>query len=467
LLLVSFGVQVIAFNLLENSQPAGEAMLWKEDMDHTIEANVMRQIRVNQLPQHNPWGDPRYFAAGSNSKPIGRFGPLNEHGVCLQRRSELVCVNPLTGEPVWIREGIEPGSDVLGDDEYIVVIPHEGRQAMVLNALDGSLVGYRDVPSRSNRWTTLGRRILSFRQEGRTMKVRMADLVEADPADWERSYAVESKGTIVERDKLAVLEPNGKFTLVSLEDGKTLIETQLAAPKSLQSIQVLASEDQYLLFTNSSHRETGSVNYQPPSIPDAPLMNGHVYAFSRATGQSMWPSPAYVEQWGLPLDQPTGTPVVLLMRREVRTSGPQRNVLGVMCLDRRDGSLLFLKNDLAANAGTANDKYTLEADPAANAVKLVLPYLGISLTFTDQPEPPQPPIEAVTVGDGGTVNSGVEAVGALFRVLGGANPAPPAVQFVPQGGAILPGAALPGVGRFVPLVPPAVPPPANNPFAPR
>jgi outer membrane protein assembly factor BamB len=472
LLLVSFGVQVIAFNLLEDAQPAGDSMLWKEDMDHTLDGNLGRQIRVNQLPQHNPWGDPRYFAAGSNSKPIGRFGPLSEHGVCIQRRSELVCVNPLTGEAIWTRENIEPGSDIFGDDDYIIVIPHEGRQAMVLGALDGSLVGYRDVPSRSNRWTTLGRRILSFRQEGRAMKVRMFDPVEASSNDWERSYAVESKGCIVERDKLAVMEPSGKFTLVSLEDGKPVIDTQLAAPKSLQSIQVLASADQYLLFTNSSFRENGSVTYQPPGIPEAPLVNGHVYAFHRDTGKQMWPSPAYVEQWGLPLDQPTGTPVVLLMRREVRTSGQQRNVLAVMCLDRRDGSLIFEKNDLAANAGTANDKYTLEANPTASAVDLVLPYIRISLNFTDQPEPPQPPIEAVTVGDGGVVNPGLQAAGALFRVLGGA---PPPVQFVPPVAPALPrGVRINAQGQVVPLFPPGAPQPpavpapaAPDPFAPR
>ncbi len=463
LLLVSFGVQVMAFNLLEGAQPAGESVLWKEDVDHALDGNISRRSRVTHVPQHNPWGNPRYYATSSNSLPVGRFGPLNEHGVVYQRRSELVCVNPLTGEPIWVRENVEPGSEVFGDDEYIVVIPHSGqqaRQAMVLNALDGSLVGQRDVPSRSNRWTNLGRRLLSFQQEGKAMKVRMHDLLEESPQDWERSFAVESKGCLVERDKLAVLQPDGKFVLLALDDGRTLIETDVEPEKSLQSIYVLPSDDQYLLFTNSTYRENSATAYLAPAIPDAPLMNGRIYAFDRQTGQSAWPSPAFVEQWGLPLDQPTGTPVVVLMRREMRkTSGAaQRNVLAILCLDRRNGALLFEKSDLNANAGMGNDKYTLEADPTNNTVNLVLPYLGVTFTFTDNPEPPQPPLESGSLGRSETgVNPVVDAVGAVFRGVrlpGGAIPAPAAQAGVPAApAAIPPGVRLNVNGQLVPLFP--------------
>jgi hypothetical protein len=338
---------------------------------------------------------------------------------------------------------------------------------MVLGALDGSLIGYRDVPARSNRWGTLGRRVLSFRQEGRSMKVRMADLLAESPNDWERSFAVESKGCVVERDKLAVVEPNGKFTLLNLDDGRVLIETPLEAEKSLQSIYVLPADDQFLLFTNSTYRENGAVAYQVPAIPDAPLVNGRVYAFERASGKSLWPSPAILEQWGLPLDQPTGTPVVLLMRRELRVSGgsAQRNVLGVLCLDRRDGSLIFQKGDAAPSANAGNDKYTLEADPISNAVKLILPNAGIDFTFTAEPVPPQPPFHAAAIGAAGARNLAREILGAVIPAVGGAPglPAavpPPPVQFVPQPGQqILPGIRVNAAGQLIPLFP--IPQPAN------
>jgi hypothetical protein len=454
LVLVSFGAQLMAFNTLDSGQGAGEATLWSEDVDHEPDSNIRGQ-RISQVPQHNPWGDTLYFAA-NGSVPIGRFGPVNEHGVCLQRRSELLCVHPLTGEPIWTRENIEPGSEVFGDEEYLIVIPHDGRQAMVLGALDGALLGQRDVPARSNRWTTLGRRVLSFRQESKEMKLRMDDLVAPSPQDWERSFALESKGCLVERDKLAVLEPSGKFTLLSLVDGATLIETQLERERSLKSIYVLPSEDQYLLFTNSLYREDGAVSYQPPAIPDAPLVNGRIYAFDRVTGKSLWPSPAFVEQWGLPLDQPTGTPVLLLMRREMRSGGggAHRNALAVMCLDRRDGTLIYEKNDMAANAGMGNDKYTLQANPAGDIITLALPYLGVTFRFTDEPRPPQPPVETGVLSMAPPPEGAVVNAGPFYRPV-----LPPGVPAVPPPPGIGPPQAIPqGVrlnvgGRLIPLFP--------------
>ncbi|MBW3600463.1 MAG: PQQ-binding-like beta-propeller repeat protein, partial [Planctomycetes bacterium] len=457
LLLVSFGVQLMAFNLVDDAGPSGEAVLWSQDVEHSLDGPASR-TRVSHLPQHNPWGDPIYYAAGANSMPVGRFGPLNEHGVCFQRRSELVCVHPLTGETIWIRENVEAGSEVFGDEDYVIVIPHNGRQAMVLSALDGSFVGHRDVPSRSNRWTTLGRRVLSFRQEGRAMKVRMEDLVAASPADWERSFAVESKGCVVERDKLAVLEPNGKFVLLSLETGKSIVATQLEEQQPLQSIYVLPSADRFLLFTNTTYRENSDTAYQPPSISDAPLVNGYAYAFDRESGEPLWPSPAYLEQYGLPLDQPTETPVVLLMRRESEQGQSRRNQLAVLCLDRRDGTLLFESTD-TASSGTGNDKYTLEADPGNKTVILTLPVGAVSLKFTDEPEPPQPPVETGLLSADTTSTPGADALGAVFRAIGGQPPnavPPPPVQFFPQGiqRALPPGIRLNAAGQPVPLFPP-------------
>lgn len=461
LLLVSFGVQLMAFNILEDSRPPGESVLWTEDVDHELDAAISRRSRVMHLPQHNPWGDASYYAAGANSMPVGRFGPLNEHGVCFQRRSELVCIHPLTGETIWVRENVEPGSELFGDEDYLFVIPHNGRQAMVLNALDGSLVGYRDVPSRSNRWTTVGRKMLSFRQEGLVMKLRMNDLLEPSPQDWERSFAVESKGAVVERNKLAVLEPGGKFVLLSLETGDTLVEKLLDEQRALESIYVLPSHDRFLLFTRTTYRDEDGVSYQPPSIPDAPLVNGYAYAFDRATGESLWPAPAYLEQYGLPLDQPTETPVVLLMRRETPSSAQQRRShLAIMCLDRRDGSLLFEKSDAAIAGGAGNDKYTLEADPANSAVNLTLPSGGVTLKFTDEPQPPRPPLETGARGASAVPASpGVNAVGAVFRAIGaGGQPAlrgpvpPPPLPFgLP---AAPPAVRLNAAGQVVPLFPP-------------
>jgi hypothetical protein len=248
--------------------------------------------------------------------------------------------------------------------------------------------------------------------------------------------------------------------LLSLATGEPIVEQQLEEQKTLQSIYVLPSQDRFLLFTNATYRENGEVTYQPPAIPDAPLVNGYAYAFDRESGEPLWPSPAYLEQYGVPLDQPTETPVVLLMRREMQSGANQarRNQLSILCLDRRDGSLIFERTDGAVQSGTGNDKYILEADPSSNSVNLMLPTGGVSLKFTDEPQPPQPPIETGMLSVESPASPGADALGAVFRAIGGQPPAavpPPPVQFFPQGAqrALPPGVRINAGGQLVPLIP--------------
>jgi len=47
----------------------------------------------------------------------------------------------------------------------------------------------------------------------------------------------------------------------------------------------------------------------------APLITGHLYAFDRATGKPQWQVPASIESFGLPLDQPTESPLLVFLRQ--------------------------------------------------------------------------------------------------------------------------------------------------------
>ena len=50
-------------------------------------------------------------------------GAISSRCVCFQRFRNLVAVDPLTGELLWVRHDIPPGSQVFGDDQYIFVLP--------------------------------------------------------------------------------------------------------------------------------------------------------------------------------------------------------------------------------------------------------------------------------------------------------------------------------------------------------
>ena len=41
--------------------------------------------------------------------------------MCFQRLRNLVAVDPLSGELLWVRHDIPPGSEIFGDDQYVFV----------------------------------------------------------------------------------------------------------------------------------------------------------------------------------------------------------------------------------------------------------------------------------------------------------------------------------------------------------
>ena len=93
---------------------------------------------------------------------IGNMGPVNFDGVCFQRYRDLHCVDPLTGQVVWIRKNVPFGCDVFGDEELLFVAPPEGGDALVLRALDGQLLGKRHVRPLDKRMATIGRDTLEW-----------------------------------------------------------------------------------------------------------------------------------------------------------------------------------------------------------------------------------------------------------------------------------------------------------------
>src|SRR5262249_47629902 len=157
--------------------------------------------------------------------------------LCFARGRDVSAVDPLTGQLLWVRHGIEPGSEVFGDEEFTIVAPPEsagaGKQALVLRTDSGELVGRRSLPPQSMRWTTYGRKVLAFRNRADNN----SDLFLTDPVTGEGdlwSHTVGGivntggvKGTIVDHETVALLEPSGKFVMRNLADGKILVDEKL------------------------------------------------------------------------------------------------------------------------------------------------------------------------------------------------------------------------------------------------
>jgi outer membrane protein assembly factor BamB len=397
ILIVSTGNQILGFDTLKTGP---NHFLWKKDLIDAQGGIVYFQPPM--IPQQ--FGNRR--ATQPNAPPVGTLGPCTDFAVYYQRGRDVYAIDPVSGNTLWVRHGIEPGSDLFGDDEVLVVAPQgkERRetgatvQAMVLRAPDGQYLSESPVPLPDQRWTTFGRMLLVTRTtpDGNLL------LAMLDPSRkrevWTVRVANGMKGAVVDGESIAVMQPDGKFSLVSLADGTRTIDEQLEPDRNLQNIYYLRSADCDILVTNHPQgmpRPNANLNQQfySPDI-SRPEIHGCIYAFDRTRGTRIWPGPVRVAGQCLALDAPSELPVLVFTRtiakvNNNRVTSPTGSVL---CIDKRNGRLLFEDEALPQVANTLE----VYGDPANKTVSLQVPGQAFTLKFTEKPVPPEPPYQSDT-----------------------------------------------------------------------
>ena len=317
---------------------------------------------------------------------------------------ELTCVEPLTGETIWTRSGMEPGCDIFGDQDLLFVAAPNRDDALVLRSADGTEVGRRFVGSRQDRWMTDGRRLLCCQLIDQKLVVRWIDAWEERDI-WKREFAPEVQCWMPARDELAVLEPTGKFTLLGLADGSVRLESQLSPEPALARLYVLRSREMYLVLasTNAAAEDATMARSRPwsPLGSDlCPEINGRIYALDSRTGQPLWPAAAEVTKLCCPLDQPLESPGIVFFQNVQPSSSsalPRPPVKGaVLCMDKRDGRQVLFDEDLAMIR-----TYAITAQPQDHTLTVSSNSKQLVLKFTDgpvekqlplrfSPKPPQP-----------------------------------------------------------------------------
>src|SRR5439155_8319011 len=162
-----------------------------------------------------------------------------------------------TGASLWERSSGAQGdipqqAEIFGDEEVLVIadarLDIKAEEALVLSAIDGSVIGKRKIDPAERRWATHGRRVLAWEDKNSVVTVRLYDASSEGRTVWSRQVARGSRGCIIDGEELAILEPAGEFTVVSLETGKVHFSAPLQSESSLAWIQVVRSEGQYLLL---------------------------------------------------------------------------------------------------------------------------------------------------------------------------------------------------------------------------
>jgi outer membrane protein assembly factor BamB len=473
LLVINLGDQVLAVDALRGERGASDGQLWKLDAVE-IDPNTISRSYPQPRNLANPLGGNRTQLYDPSGRINFYTGPVQSLGLCFQKGRQLLCVDPLTGAPLWERGQIPQAADIFGDRELLFVADPSGEEALVLSAIDGSLVGRRKVERSERRWATHGRRVLAWEQSGTGITLKLYDAWEQGPPLWSKEVAAGSRGALIESDEVAILEPGGTFTVVSLASGQVRFAAPLDPERSLGYIHVLRSRQQYVLIASQDAANSES----PPGYMINPIgtnigyqqnrIHGRVYAFDRRTGKSQWQVPAFVAFHGFLADQPLESPLLFFVRNKIRATPSTRSqqMGSVLCLDRRDGRIVWDSENETDAARQIAGPITA-CDPVADLAKqtvtlnVLMQQSVRNFTFqlTDLPKAPEPPAQtgdhsSRTVGDlAGVLDRSIEgAFDLLNRGLEPARAVLPGMRLAPRF-PVQP--ARPGAVPGVPPQPPA------------
>jgi outer membrane protein assembly factor BamB len=390
LLLVSMGMEILAIDTLQSANSSSEAILWRRDLLRAGVSIGSYQTQVQVQSLNHPWGGTRGVFVDPKKNLLGGAGFVSNKGAYYYSLHSLVCVDPLTGETVWERDGLPLGSDVFGDDEFVFVVPPDSDSALVFSGIDGRELEARPVPQLENRWTTYGRQVLAWDQESVTAPLRLRLL---DPWTgeemWSEQVPLGTKATLIDCDEVAFMQPNGRFVIRSLDSPEVRITASLEPEPNLETLHVMRSQDQYLVLAgrqatvepNSSAASIRSVTIGSP----VPMLTARLYGFDRATGELSWDNPVSIDHYGYHEAQPTESPILLFLRHYTPKveKGTPRQHTSVLCLDRRDGRVLVEKDDINSLTYT----FDLIANRADQTVTVALSTKPFAIKLTDKPLP--------------------------------------------------------------------------------
>ncbi|MFM8435809.1 MAG: hypothetical protein ACKOBP_10805, partial [Planctomycetia bacterium] len=325
--------------------------------------------------------------------------------------------DPVTGGIVWKRHRLPASGELVGDDEFLCVVPRDGKQATVLSAADGRIVRTCSVPPQHLRLAASGRRFVAIAPAGPPGRVALEWV---DPARDELvrlgDFQADARATQAGPDLFAVLEPDGTLTVVDLERGTVRFDTKLPRmPAGLEHLQVIPWQDRLLVV--AGRRETPQeqkVLEQHDAVSPLPQMmpgddttgqafTGSVWAVSRTGGEPLWPVPATVVRHCLHRLQPAELPVLCFARHLQSRRDNDRARLSVLVLDKRTGHAVHVDDRIAVQPHMFTN-CEITGDPDGHTIALAKgggDAAEVRLTFTGVPMAPRPPYQAPARPTGG------------------------------------------------------------------
>ena len=302
---------------------------------------LFRLRRVHSGPPAG-FGEPRVELSDAFEQTVGEVGPVTAGLLTYQSRGRLIAIEPATGQKLWSRSQLPPAAKTTGDAEFVLLLPESHSQVMVLRALDGRLLGTRDLPASGAVLGWWGQCALLQSEAKDHLTFSLWDAV-ADRIVWSQQTPAKTLAFRIDASHWGYVTPMGEVCLLESSTGKPLAQSRLKSVRNPTEVFVAADAGRFYLAmahpNPDEEKQPAAPRIADDLMPRRHLVTGTLHGFDRRTGQLLWQSEGGT--WGFALDQPATGPVLVLTHREASPNDKARKLSVLRCLDKRTGREIY------------------------------------------------------------------------------------------------------------------------------
>ncbi|MEM9701016.1 MAG: PQQ-binding-like beta-propeller repeat protein, partial [Planctomycetota bacterium] len=234
----------------------GDRVIALETLTKDEKPNVLWRLNI---PQSSTPGLPFSLTPdleAPNARGTELNGPvaLSPRQVVIRVGSSLVARDPISGEPLWRRDGLPAQTRIVGNDSVLLILAPQGDRAALLSADDGSDLALISLPPAADRWMERGSRVWSRSvmrgRGGRSTDQTTIACIDAAPRSDENSLTPAPPRTVWERTfppgsvfapndaatHLIAVTPDRVALVVDLQTGEEVIACELGDGPEVVSI---------------------------------------------------------------------------------------------------------------------------------------------------------------------------------------------------------------------------------------
>jgi outer membrane protein assembly factor BamB len=356
----------------------GDALLWTRDFGSDGASLTTRKIDTTVF------GDST-FSYPTNSGAANvisefRVGPLLGDRILVLQAGDLLAIDASTGETMWRNSDAPTIGHMVVDQGRVAVVSY--MKGIVESVVQFDLLDGRKLESsdwqHGKVWSANGKYVLTYVEDSPSSS---ATVRLVNPFDGTVALEVESfvkqplkkaagrgTGRVLQNRYLVLFDTDGRLIIWDLINGRELCRYSVGEMPDLESMHAMWMDGRILILpANAIVRSKGDMLTQQG---ESHRSVNRIISVSIESGELQW-SREFDEPWGVTIDQPYGSPVLVLTRsKTIFTINKSSPKMDVAMIRLSDGETIHEELEKEVPARSTGLTTLVNSQPSLNRIRV-------------------------------------------------------------------------------------------------